>query len=61
MAQKYGAIVDAITISDHQKAYLDARIEAEGLSHVITTYLMDYRDMPESFHHAFDSVISLYV
>lgn len=59
MAQKYGAIVDAITISDHQKAYLDARIEAEGLSHVITTYLMDYRDMPESFHHAFDSVISL--
>lgn len=58
-ARTYGATVDAITISEVQKVALDERIKAEGLAGSVTVHLMDYRDMPESFHHAFDSVVSI--
>ncbi|EEB91514.1 hypothetical protein MPER_10112, partial [Moniliophthora perniciosa FA553] len=58
-AKEYGAQVDAITISQAQKIALDENIQAAGLSHAITVHLMDYRDMPESFHHAFDAVVSI--
>ncbi|KAL0568966.1 hypothetical protein V5O48_013009 [Marasmius crinis-equi] len=59
VASKYGATVDAITISEVQKIALEENIKAAGLSHVITVHLMDYRDMPESFHQAFDAVVSI--
>ncbi|KAL0061034.1 hypothetical protein AAF712_012155 [Marasmius tenuissimus] len=58
-ASKYGACVDAITISEAQKIAAEENIKAAGLSHAITVHLMDYRDMPESFHHAFDAVVSI--
>uniref|UniRef100_A0A0W0FID2 Putative S-adenosyl-L-methionine-dependent methyltransferase n=1 Tax=Moniliophthora roreri TaxID=221103 RepID=A0A0W0FID2_MONRR len=59
VAKEYGAQVDAITISEVQKFALEENIRAAGLSHVITVHLMDYRKMPESFHHAFDAVVSI--
>ncbi|KAK7437576.1 hypothetical protein VKT23_018474 [Stygiomarasmius scandens] len=58
-AQSYGAIVEAITISDVQKVALDDNIRAAGLSDRIKVHVMDYRNMPESFHHAFDAVVSI--
>ncbi|KAK1218846.1 hypothetical protein PQX77_018462 [Marasmius sp. AFHP31] len=59
VAREYGACVDAITISEVQKIAIEENIKAAGLSHAITVHLMDYRDMPESFHHAFDAVVSI--
>ncbi|ESK86199.1 cyclopropane-fatty-acyl-phospholipid synthase [Moniliophthora roreri MCA 2997] len=58
-AKEYGAQVDAITISEAQRLALEENIQAAGLSHAITVHLMDYRDMPKSFHHAFDAVVSI--
>ncbi|KAK7060990.1 hypothetical protein VNI00_000725 [Paramarasmius palmivorus] len=59
VATKYQAQVDAITISEAQKVALEEIIQAAGLTHKITVHLMDYRDMPERFHHAFDAVVSI--
>ncbi|KAG7095596.1 hypothetical protein E1B28_006326 [Marasmius oreades] len=59
VAREYGAQVDTITISEVQKVAVEENIEAEGLSHAITVHLVDYRDMPEAFHHAFDAVVSI--
>ncbi|KAF9267729.1 S-adenosyl-L-methionine-dependent methyltransferase [Marasmius fiardii PR-910] len=59
VAKEYGARVDAITISENQKLVAAERVEAAGLSDVITIHLMDYREMPESFHHSFDAVVSI--
>ncbi|THU86268.1 S-adenosyl-L-methionine-dependent methyltransferase [Dendrothele bispora CBS 962.96] len=58
-AGAYGATVEAITISDVQKEALDKNIFAAGLSERIKVHVMDYRNMPESFHHAFDAVVSI--
>ncbi|KAG6840638.1 hypothetical protein C0991_005403 [Blastosporella zonata] len=58
-AKEYGAIVDALTISDTQKVAADAIIAAHGLTDQITVHLMDYRDMPPHFESAFDAVISI--
>ncbi|EPQ58601.1 S-adenosyl-L-methionine-dependent methyltransferase [Gloeophyllum trabeum ATCC 11539] len=58
-AGTYGATVDVITISLEQMQALEVTIEAAGLSDRITAHVMDYREMPESFHHAFDAVISI--
>ncbi|KAJ3837358.1 S-adenosyl-L-methionine-dependent methyltransferase [Lentinula raphanica] len=55
----YGATVEAITISEEQKIVVDASIQAAGLTDRIQVHVMDYRDMPPSFHHAFDAVVSL--
>jgi len=58
-AKSYGAIVEAITIWDVQKVALDDNIRAAGLSDRIKVHVIDYRNMPESFHHAFDAVVSI--
>ncbi|KZT18352.1 S-adenosyl-L-methionine-dependent methyltransferase [Neolentinus lepideus HHB14362 ss-1] len=58
-ATEYGAIVDAITLSAEQKSIVQAKIDKLGLSHCITVQLMDYRELPKHFHHAFDAVVSI--
>ncbi|CAA7270137.1 unnamed protein product [Cyclocybe aegerita] len=58
-AGTYGATVEAITISDEQKVAIDKNIADAGLSHAINVHVLDYRQMPESFHHAFDAVVSI--
>ncbi|KII92225.1 hypothetical protein PLICRDRAFT_695646 [Plicaturopsis crispa FD-325 SS-3] len=58
-AGTYGATVEAITISVEQKAAIDENIRAAGLSHAINVYVLDYRNLPPSFHHAFDAVVSI--
>ncbi|KAF9036358.1 S-adenosyl-L-methionine-dependent methyltransferase [Panaeolus papilionaceus] len=58
-AGTYGATVEALTISDEQKIAIDRNVADAGLSHVINVHVMDYRQMPEHFHHAFDAVVSI--
>jgi cyclopropane-fatty-acyl-phospholipid synthase len=42
-AQKYGCRVTGITLSVEQKALADERVEKEGLQHLITFEVVDYR------------------
>lgn len=51
--------MEAITISVEQKAAADENIRAAGLSHAINVYVLDYRNLPPSFYHAFDAVVSI--
>ncbi|KAJ6518727.1 S-adenosyl-L-methionine-dependent methyltransferase [Mycena sanguinolenta] len=58
-AGTYGATVDTLTISVEQKIAVDKTIAEAGLGHMINVHVLDYRSMPESFHHAFDAAISI--
>ena len=58
-AREYGAQVDTITISQEQLHDVKRRIEHAGLTHAINVHYVDYRNMPPSFHHAFDAVVSI--
>lgn len=51
--------IDTITLSSQQLALAEERIGAAGLSHRIHVHLMDYRDMPSEWEHAFDRVVSV--
>ena len=55
----YGATVEALTLSIEQKCATEKHIAHAGLSHAINVHVLDYREMPESFHHAFDAVVSI--
>ncbi|KAI5831537.1 CFS1-like protein [Schizophyllum commune Tattone D] len=52
-------IIDTITLSSQQLALAEERIAAAGLSHRIRVHLMDYRDMPPDWEHAFDRIVSI--
>ena len=54
-----GTTVDTITLSIQQQALAVRRIKAAGLEDRINVHLMDYRNMPEGFKHAFDRVVSI--
>ncbi|KAK7030681.1 Tuberculostearic acid methyltransferase UfaA1 [Favolaschia claudopus] len=58
-AGTYGCTVETLTISVEQKIAVDKTIAEAGLSHMINVHVLDYRSMPESFHHAFDAAISI--
>ncbi|KAJ7311544.1 S-adenosyl-L-methionine-dependent methyltransferase [Mycena olivaceomarginata] len=58
-AGTYGATVDTLTISVEQKVAIDKTIAEAGLTHMITVHVLDYRSIPDSFHHAFDAVVSI--
>ena len=58
-ARKYGCEVDSLTLSIEQKALADERIKAAGLEGRVRIHLMDYRDIPPEFKHAFDAFISI--
>lgn len=54
-----GCVVDTLTLSVEQKVLAEERIAAAGLSDKITVHLLDYRSLPESWHHQFDRVVSI--
>ena len=54
-----GCTVDTITLSIQQKMGAEKRIEAAGLKDKITVHLVDYRNLPPEFEHAFDAFVSV--
>jgi cyclopropane-fatty-acyl-phospholipid synthase len=57
-AKEYGVRGVGITLSKEQKKKFDERIEAEGLTGIVSAELMDYRDL-ESWGKTFDRVVSV--
>lgn len=59
-AKKYGAKVHGITLSVEQKALAEARVEKEGLGHLITFEVVDYRTFARRKENAgkFDRILS---
>ncbi|KAK0448175.1 CFS1-like protein [Armillaria borealis] len=58
-AAKMGCEVDTLTLSVNQKVIAEQRIAALSLQDRVRVHLLDYRNMPDSFHHAFDAFISV--
>ncbi|KAI0078982.1 cyclopropane-fatty-acyl-phospholipid synthase [Panus rudis PR-1116 ss-1] len=58
-ARCYGCEVDTLTLSVEQKTLAEERINAAGLNGRVRVHLMDYRDIPPEFEHAFDAFISI--
>ena len=58
-ARSFGCEVDSLTLSVEQKALAEERVKAAGLSGMVRIHLMDYRDIPAQFEHAFDAFISI--
>lgn len=54
-ASTYGCRVTTTTISDQQEAYARARIEAAGLTDLVTVLNCDYRDLEGSY----DAIVSI--
>ncbi len=57
--REFGAQVDTITISIEQLHAVREQIEKAGLTSSINVHYLDYRNLPASFHHAFDAVVSI--
>jgi cyclopropane-fatty-acyl-phospholipid synthase len=51
--------VDSLTLSIEQKMLAEERIKSIGLVGRVRVHLMDYRDIPAEFEHAFDAFISI--
>ncbi|KAI0654338.1 cyclopropane-fatty-acyl-phospholipid synthase [Cubamyces menziesii] len=58
-AASYGCEVDTLTLSTEQKALAEERIRERGLVGRVRVHLMDYRDIPPEFEHAFDAFVSI--
>ncbi|KAI0092483.1 Mycolic acid cyclopropane synthetase-domain-containing protein, partial [Irpex rosettiformis] len=58
-ARVFGCEVDSLTLSREQKSLAEERIKAAGLDDKIRIHLLDYRDIPTSFKHAFDAFVSI--
>ena len=56
-AKHYGAQVTGVTISQEQLAFGRARLEREGVGHLVELRLQDYRDIPTV--EQFDAVTSI--
>ncbi len=54
-ASEYGCHVTGITLSPSQFDYAEARVEREGLEHLVKIQQIDYRDMTGSF----DKIVSI--
>ncbi|KAI0040390.1 cyclopropane-fatty-acyl-phospholipid synthase [Auriscalpium vulgare] len=57
-AARRGCRVDTVTLSVEQLKTVQERAEAAGLSEFITVHLCDYRQLPDSFKHQFDALVS---
>lgn len=57
-AARLGCTVDTVTLSSEQKALTEERAVAAGLADKIRVHLCDYRDLPQSFEHAFDALVT---
>ncbi|KAG2014033.1 cyclopropane-fatty-acyl-phospholipid synthase [Coprinopsis cinerea AmutBmut pab1-1] len=58
-ARTFGCEVDTLTLSIEQKTLAEERIAEAGLEGVIRVHLMDYREIPAEWEHAFDAFISI--
>jgi cyclopropane-fatty-acyl-phospholipid synthase len=54
-----GCTVDTLTLSVQQKREAEQRIKDLGLESRVTVHLMDYRDLPPHFEHAFDAFVAI--
>ncbi|KIJ48826.1 hypothetical protein M422DRAFT_162177, partial [Sphaerobolus stellatus SS14] len=57
-AAKMGCFVDTVTISKEQKEMVEARARAAGVEESVRVHLVDYRQLPPSFEHAFDGFVT---
>ncbi len=55
-AEQYGAAVVAVTISQEQKDFVEARVAERGLAHRVEVRLQDYRDVADG---PFDTISSI--
>ncbi|KAH9927606.1 cyclopropane-fatty-acyl-phospholipid synthase [Fomitopsis serialis] len=55
----YDCEVDTLTLSIEQKTLAEERIREAGLEARIRVHLLDYRDIPRHFEHAFDALVSI--
>lgn len=53
-----GCHVDTITLSIQQMEMVLKRAAEMGVGDRVHVHLRDYRDLPHSFEHAFDALIS---
>ena len=51
--------MDTLTLSVEQKQLAEERIRARGLAGRVRVHLMDYRDVPAAWAHAFDAFLSV--
>ena len=58
-AASYGCEVDTLTLSVEQKTLAEERIRERGLVGRVRVHLMDYRDVPADWEHAFDAFVSI--
>ena len=58
-AASYGCEVDTLTLSVEQKNLAEERIRERGLVGRVRVHLMDYRDVPADWEHAFDAFVSI--
>lgn len=59
MVRLTGCTVDTLTLSTEQKRLAEERIRDAGFQDSITVHLMDFRSIPESWHHTYDRVVSI--
>ncbi|KAI0739615.1 cyclopropane-fatty-acyl-phospholipid synthase [Daedaleopsis nitida] len=58
-AASYGCEVDTLTLSVEQKTLAEERVRARGLAGRVRVHLLDYRDVPPEWEHAFDAFVSI--
>ena len=58
-AASYGCEVDTLTLSVEQKMLAEERVKERGLVGRVRVHLLDYRDIPKDFKHAFDAFVSI--
>ena len=57
-AARLGCFVDTVTLSSEQMVMTEERAKAAGVEDHVGVHLCDYRDLPPSFEHAFDALIT---
>ncbi|KAI0808152.1 cyclopropane-fatty-acyl-phospholipid synthase [Fomes fomentarius] len=58
-AASYGCEVDTLTLSVEQKTLAEERVKERGLVGRVRVHLLDYRDVPQEWEHAFDAFVSV--
>lgn len=58
-AASYGCEVDTLTLSVEQKTLAEERVKERGLVGRVRVHLLDYRDVPREWEHAFDAFVSV--
>ncbi len=53
-----GCTVDTVTLSEEQMIMTEQRAKEAGVSDRVRVHLCDYRELPTSFEHAFDALVT---